>query len=372
MIRASHFRRPALFLLALLVLLAAFRAVLPFLVRDYVDRQLNSHPGYSGHVDDVHLALWRGAYEIRGMEVRQDDSASREPLFRTDRMEISLLWSDLVDGRVQARIRVFEPKVTFAPAHAGGAAQTGKGPDWVGTLNALAPAGIDRFETVDGQVHYYDPYKDPPVDVYLDHVDAVLTNLGDHPAAATAQPPGQGTRVATLKMHALAVGQGNVDLDLNFAPHEKQPDFHLRLRLIQLQVQRLRDFLRAYTVVDPKSGTLDVVAELDAHDGGVQGYLKPLFHDLQLIRGDQLKEEKDPVHFVVDAVGSVFNLLFQNQSKDQLATVIPIRGRLDQPGVDVAAALGNLVRNAVVKAFQPTFESKDGGKGGDTDKKDKD
>jgi hypothetical protein len=119
----------------------------------------------------------------------------------------------------------------------------------------------------------------------------------------------------------------------------------------------MRDFLRAYTLVDPKSGTLDVVTELNAKDGSVKGYIKPLFHDLQLLQWKHITEqEKDPLHFLVDAVGSVVNLIFQNQSKDQLATVIPIEGRVDSPGVDVFTTIGNLVKNATVKAFSPTFE----------------
>ncbi|MFI4982808.1 MAG: hypothetical protein ACHQIO_20860, partial [Nevskiales bacterium] len=81
------------------------------------------------------------------------------------------------------------------------------------------------------------------------------------------------------------------------------------------------------------------------------------FHDLQLLQWKHITEqEKDPLHFLVDAVGSVVNLIFQNQSKDQLATVIPIEGRIDSPGVDVFSTIGNLVKNATVKAFSPTFE----------------
>ncbi len=343
-------------LLILLILAVLLRALLPYVVKDYVNQVFNANPRYSGHVEKVHLALWRGAYEVRGIEIRQLDSDSQDPLFQAPTMEISVLWSALLDGRVVARVKAFQPRINFAPGHAGHAAQTGKGANWIETLKKLAPMRIDRFETVDGQMHYQDFFRDPKLDLSLSHVNAVATNLSNREDAQRRD------RAATLQLHAVAVDQADVSLDLKLDPFAPKPDFDLRARLIRLDVTRLRDFLRAYTVVDPKRGTLDVVTELDARDGGVSGYVKPLFHDLELLRVEHLDEEKDPLHFVVDAVGSLFNLIFQNQSKEQLATVIPIQGRLDSPGVDVWATLANIVRNAVEKAFTPTFEQAAGKK----------
>ncbi len=348
-----HFRRyrHGYGLLLFIALLILVRALLPSLVKDYVNRTLSSSSGYEGHVGDIHLALWRGAYELRDIEIHQLNSSTQEPLFKAPKMEISVLWRALIDGMVVARIQVFEPKVSFAAGHAGNSAQTGKGANWTDMLKKLTPFRIDRFETIDGQVHYYDFYSDPKVDVYLNQVNAVITNLSNHEDR-------QKRRVATLQLQALAVGQAQVNVNLQIDPFAEQPDFDLKARLTQLQVTRMRDFLHAYTLVDPKQGTLDVVAELNARNGSVKGYVKPLFHDLQLLQWKHLADqEKDPLHFLVDAIGSVVNLIFQNQSKDQLATVIPVEGRLDDPNVDVLSTIGNLLKNATVKAFTPTFEN---------------
>jgi len=52
------------------------------------------------------------------------------------------------------------------------------------------------------------------------------------------------------------------ELDLQIDPFVQNADFDLKARLTNLQVVRMRDFMRAYTLVDPKPGTLDVVTEL--------------------------------------------------------------------------------------------------------------
>ncbi|HZR37509.1 MAG TPA: DUF748 domain-containing protein [Nevskia sp.] len=343
-------RRHAIYLVAALAVLVALRAMLPFAVRDYVNRELERIPGYRGHVQDVHMAIWRGAYELRGMGVHQLDSPSNEPLFSSPRVEVSVLWSALLRGNVVASYRVFEPQINFVAGHDGQKAQTGKGADWIGVIKKLSFLRIDRFETVDGQVHYSDPHSDPPVNIALTRVSAVITNL-------TNSESRDKRRAANLELHALAADQAGVAVNLEIDPFAPKPDFRLKARLTELQVTRLRDFMRAYTVVDPKSGTLDVVTLLNAHDGAVKGYVKPLFHHLELMQWKHAaSQEKDPLHFIADAIGSVFNLVLQNQDKQQLATVAPIEGRLDGPDVDVITTLGNLLKNAAIQAFTPTFE----------------
>ena len=58
------------------LLLAAARAALPSLVKDTVNRKLMALPAYDGHVDDVDLALWRGAYRIDGIRIVKTGSKS--------------------------------------------------------------------------------------------------------------------------------------------------------------------------------------------------------------------------------------------------------------------------------------------------------
>ena len=50
---------------ALLVILIAFRIALPYIVLNYVNRQLTLIDGYYGHVDDIDISLYRGAYTIK-------------------------------------------------------------------------------------------------------------------------------------------------------------------------------------------------------------------------------------------------------------------------------------------------------------------
>jgi hypothetical protein len=58
------YRAPFYIGLYLLILLVIIRALLPFWVRDYVNRKLSEVPEYRGHVAAVTMHLWRGAYQM--------------------------------------------------------------------------------------------------------------------------------------------------------------------------------------------------------------------------------------------------------------------------------------------------------------------
>jgi hypothetical protein len=348
--RLRRHRAKLVWVLGIVAFFLLLRAALPSLVKSYVNTVLNANTNYSGHVEDIHLALWRGSYSILGLEIHQKDSAIKQPLFSSPRIELSVLWSGLLDGAIVAQIKTYSPKLTFAAAGGNGAAQTGKDASWSDLLKKLTPFSIDNFTVIDGQIHYVDRFSQPPVDVYLSKVNGEINNLSNRELKG-------GSRVASLHAKALAMDQANLDVDLTIDPFAANPDFALKARLLDLEAVRMKDFVHAYTLFDPKAGTLDVVIEATAKNGNVNGYVKPLFHNLQLLTIDQIpKSDANPLHLVTDAIGSFLNLILQNQRKQQLATQVPFSGRLDDPKIGVGDAVFNLLKNALVKAFTPEFD----------------
>ena len=87
----------------------------------------------------------------------------------------------------------------------------------------------------------------------------------------------------------------------------------------------------------------------------MQGYVKPLFRDLSVF-----SIEKDAQGNVLltfwEALVGVASELFKNQARDQVGTVIPIRGYLENPSADLLAAIGNILRNAFVRAYLPKLQ----------------
>ena len=66
---------------AVILLLVAVRLALPSIVLHQVNSRLMALEAYDGHVDDIDLALWRGAYRIDGIRIVKTGAKHPTPFF---------------------------------------------------------------------------------------------------------------------------------------------------------------------------------------------------------------------------------------------------------------------------------------------------
>jgi hypothetical protein len=76
-------------------LLLGARLTLPYVVKDYVNRQLAALKAYDGRVADIDLHLWRGAYSIDGIEIVKTGAPRPVPFFKARRLNLSVEWRSL-------------------------------------------------------------------------------------------------------------------------------------------------------------------------------------------------------------------------------------------------------------------------------------
>src|SRR5688572_18786596 len=132
------------------------------------------------------------------------------------------------------------------------------------------------------------------------------------------------------------------------------------MRLLGLDVTRVNDLAVSYGKFDFERGWFDLVIEADAKEGQLEGYVKPLFRDLKIFSlREDIKDENVLQVFWQALVGAATSLL-KNQPRDQFGTMIPFSGDLSgATNADILATLGNIFRNAFVRAYLPRLE--DGG-----------
>ena len=132
----------------------------------------------------------------------------------------------------------------------------------------------------------------------------------------------------------------------------------MALRLLGLDVTRINDLAIAYGKFDFKRGWFDLVLEADAKEGQLTGYAKPLFRNLKVFSlTEDLKQDNVLQYFWQALVGATTSLL-KNQPRDQFGTLVPFRGDLSKTTTtDILATIGNILRNAFVRAYLPRLES---------------
>lgn len=328
------------------VLLAATRLALPSAVRWYVNRTLDRNLLYDGRIGDVRLHLWRGAYSIDHVRVIKTTGNVPVPFFSTERMDLAIEWPSLLHGKLVGRVVMEKPELNFVDARDRSEEQTGAGGPWLEIMRDLFPFQINSARLQDGTVHFRAFQVEPPVDVYLSKVEASIENLTNVRDEVVPL-------ISSIRAKGLAMDDANVELEMKLDPFSYRPTFQLALRLLGLDVTKTNALARAYGSFDFEGGWFDLVVELDAKEGRVEGYVKPLFRNLRIF--DPAKDAREGNVFTLfwEALIGVAGQVFKNRSRDQVGTVIPLRGDLSSPSRDVLAAIGNLLHNAFVRAYLP-------------------
>jgi hypothetical protein len=337
-------------LVVLVVLLVAARLALPWWLQRYVNKTIDQSPDYDGRVGEIEVHLLRGAYTINDLKIVKTQNTIPVPFFEGKRVDFALDYNALTKGALRGEITMIEPRLNFVDGETEDEDQTGAGQPWLGIIEELYPFRIDKATVVDGRVHFRAFHKDPEVDVYLSDVQATLENLTN--IEDKTEP-----LMANLKARARAMRSGDFELDMAMDPSSHRPHLQLALRLLNLDVNQLNALARAYGNFDFEGGQFDLAAEVATKDGFVDGYAKPLFRNVQVISLQDAKED-NPLEFFWEALVGTVGEVLTNQPHDQFGTRITIEGELDDPRTSVLEIIGNVLKNAFVRAYLPRLEGR--------------
>ncbi len=344
-------RRAGIVLLILTVILGVARAFLPWAVRNYVNRTLDRNPLYQGTIGEVRIHLWRGAYSIEDVRLNKTTGNVPVPLFAAKRVDFALEWNSLLHGRVVGRVLMEQAELNFVDAPSEDEAQTGGGGPWLQMIKDLFPFKINSAIIHDGSIHFRAYQTAKPVDVYVSQFQASIDNLGN--ISDETNP-----LVSTVQATGLVMDEAKFEYKMTLDPFSYRPTFHMATRLLGLDVTKINDLALAYGKFDFKRGWFDLVLETDVKEGQITGYAKPLFRNLKVFSLTQDLKDDNMLQFFWQAlVGGVTRIL-TNQSRNQFGTLIPFSG--DASGAtttDILATIGNILRNAFVRAYLPRLEN---------------
>lgn len=342
-------RGVGLTLLILIGIVLMSRAFAPEVITWYVNRTINRSVQYAGRIDDVDLSLWRGAYQIKNVRLIKKGGNTPAPLFECRNIDLAVDWGALMGGQVVGVIRIDAPQINFVDGPSDRGDQVGGGGPWLGMIRDLFPFEINRAEIANGSVHFRAPQAQPPVNVYIDSVQATVNNLRN--IQSEIDP-----LLATINLQGTAMGHAPVELNIRFDPFSYYPTFTLGARVVGLRVTELNDLAKAYGGVDFESGYFDLVVAADCTEGRMEGYAKPLFRNLKVLDIPKDMTEDNVLAFFWESLVGATTGLLQNPPRDQFGTRIPFSGTLQAPQPDVLVSVGNVLRNAFVRAYLPQLD----------------
>jgi Domain of Unknown Function (DUF748) len=344
------FRVTIWFILLVIVAGLIARPFMPGAILWYVNRTLNQSPVYQGKVGGIDLHLWRGAYTIRDVRILKTTGDVPVPLFYGKEIDLAIQWDAILHRKIVGQVVMVEPQVNFVDDPSQGSTETGAGGPWLSMIRSLFPFDINSARLQEGSVHFRTYQRATPVDVYLSHMNAELDDLTNVNRSITPM-------LATLNLRAMAMDQAKLEMHMKLNPFSYSPTFQLNLRLLGLDITTTNDLIETYGGFNVKQGLFDLVLSVDCDEGTLTGYVKPLFRNMVVFNLIQdVKEDHNPIQVFWQAIVGGATAILTNYNRDQLATVIPFTGQLQGPQINLLATVGNVLRNAFIRAYLPRLE----------------
>jgi hypothetical protein len=342
-------KRKGYILFGIIAILVILRLALPYVVLYYANQKLATLDGHYGHIDDIDIALYRGAYVINDIYIDKVSGTGQErtKFFACRDIDLSVEWRALFEGKIVGEVKFDRPVLLYTMDKTVGEKAEKDTTDFIQLVKDFIPLNINRFQVDNGEIHYIDNGSSPKLDIPLQHLNVLGKGFTNESSSGALLP-------ATLDIHA-ELYDGNIDLGTKLDPLTKIPTFDMNGHMDQTNLVYLNDFFKAYGNFDLKQGSMSMYTEFAAKDNGFKGYVKPLIKDLDIVQFN--KEEGPPLQIAWEAfVGSVAEI-FQNQRTDMLGAKIPVEGKFKEPETRTLSAIISVLKNAFIEALKPSIDN---------------
>jgi len=207
----------------------------------------------------------------------------------------------------------------------------------------------DRIDVMKSEFGFVNTEASPDYQLVLTDAEFHLSNFTNHLT--------EGTSVAELT--AKLMGSGATKVVATFRPEVSGPDFDTDVRIEPTPMPSMNNLWRAYGGFDVVGGLFSFYSELKVKNGAISGYVKPIFKDIDVYDARQDKD-KNVFQKIYEGVIGGISWMLENSPRDEVATVTPVSGKLQNPETGTWEAVLGLIQNAFFKAILPGFEEATG------------
>ncbi len=203
---------------------------------------------------------------------------------------------------------------------------------------------VDQLQIRGSHIGFVNRASDPDYTLYLADADLELQNLSNHFEAGPMQ----------ARLTGRFQGSGGTLVTAVFRPEHRGPDFGLDVRVRDTDMRKLNQLLRAYGGIDVARGSFSLFSEVTIRNGRIDGYVKPLFSDLDVYS----KEDRHDgvLKQVYEGIAGGVAGLLKNRSSEEVATKTDLTGPVEQPNTSTFQVVVRLIQNAFFKSILPGLD----------------
>ncbi len=291
---------------------------------------------YEGHINDLDLSLYRGAYQLQGLQIKKKNS-KLPPILEISQIDLSLAWRTLFRGEVTGDIHLTAAQIRLIDNDEKEKKQFGNDEaSWKEALAVLIPITIQSLKVENSAVYFSnsDLSKDKPIQI--EKINLIATDLRSRPGGnEDALSPVEGS--AILQDHAPLKVQGKLDA------LAKELRFDLNASLLNFHPKNINPMLMKYLPLDLTKGEISVYSEMAASQGDMIGYAKVFLKDIDVIAPKQ--EIKSGKHLFLELGTAFANWFLKNNADQTVAAQIPFARRQGKFDIDTSEAFWSAIKN---------------------------
>jgi hypothetical protein len=330
------------------VLITGIVTALPSIIKAQINKALQTQQTYSGKVSRVQLWLIKGKITIHELIFHKHQSADDN--LRIDLQAPYIIctfrWGQLLRRKLDLTIIAEKPLIE------------------VTSLSKAKPEARDTTSTTMLSL------KEPLSSIMPFTVDAKIYN-GNVKFVKTGDPDFvtevTGLQVSVDQFNNMEATQpcsinitgtlyeGTAVINSMLYPMASALQLNADLEIRSINLVLLNDLFRKFAKIDLNRGTLDVDSQISINDNMFKGHITPILKDLDFIGAEDRND--NIFRRIWERIVAAGVQLLQNNKDDQLASRIPIEGRLDDPKIDIAAMIGEILKNAFFKPLRPSLEN---------------
>ena len=263
-----------------------------------------------------------------------------------ERVQLGIYGRELLHMHLVATIEVDKPRLNLIAAKAETEQQLDpKIPDLSAKLEKIMPLKVDRVQVREAAMLFTDKTKPEFPNIWIHKVDATLENLATRAALSRGEP-------TSVALSGTIQDSGELSAFLTADPLAKGLFFAGRASIQNFQLNELSRTMASETGLSVSEGTLDLFAEFDCRAGQLEGGVKPVLKNVKVVQG---KKGLGNAVKAVLADAAVKVLSDRVEQRDAVATVIPLRGDINNPEIQLWPAVIGVLRNAFVIGVSESY-----------------
>ena len=198
---------------------------------------------------------------------------------------------------------------------------------------------------IQGKLGFLNAARQPQYRIFWNDLDLQISNLGNQSSEGAITGSGRGK----------LMGSGATQIGFNARPNPKGPDFDMKIAIGDTDMKSMNNLWRSYGNFDVVAGQFSFYSELSVRNGNVEGYVKPLFQNMDVYDQRQ-DEEKGIFRKLYEGLIGGLSWILKNTPREEVATTVSVSGKLSNPQTSTIETIMGIIQNAFFKAILPGFE----------------